>query len=46
MAIHREHSWPTAIFLIFSISMCICVDILQHAAPLPFFAAALRSPRA
>lgn len=36
MAINREHSWPTAIFLIFSISMCICVDILQHAAPLPF----------
>jgi hypothetical protein len=36
MAISREHSWPTAIFLIFSISMCICVDILQHAAPLPF----------
>jgi len=36
MAINRDHSWPTAIFLIFSISMCICVDILQHAAPLPF----------
>jgi len=36
MPINREHSWPTAIFLIFSISMCICVDILQHAAPLPF----------
>jgi hypothetical protein len=36
MAINREHTWPTAIFLIMSISMCICVDILQHAAPLPF----------
>jgi hypothetical protein len=36
MPINREHTWPTAIFLIFSISMCICVDILQHAAPLPF----------
>jgi len=36
MAIDREHSWPRAIFMIVSISMCICVDILQHAAPLPF----------
>jgi hypothetical protein len=36
MTINREHAWPTAIFLIMSISMCICVDILQHAAPLPF----------
>lgn len=32
----RQHSWPRAIFFAVSICLCICVDILQHAAPLPF----------
>jgi len=32
-----------AMFLSFSISMCICVDILQHAAPLPFLPQHLES---
>jgi len=36
MAINREHTWPVAVLLAMAISGCICVDILQHAAPLPF----------
>jgi len=32
----RQHSWPRAIFFAVAICLCICVDILQHAAPLPF----------
>jgi len=34
--LNRKHSWPVAVFLSGSISMCILVDILQHSAPLPF----------
>lgn len=43
MTINREHTWPMAIFFSLSISMCICVDILQHAAPLPFLPQHLES---
>lgn len=32
----RQHSWPKAIFFAVAICLCITVDILQHAAPLPF----------
>jgi len=32
----RSHTWPWAIFYATSICLCITVDILQHAAPLPF----------
>lgn len=32
----RRHPWGRAIFFAVSICLCICVDILQHAAPLPF----------
>jgi len=35
-ALNRKHTWPMAVFLSMSISMCILVDILQHSAPLPF----------
>jgi len=32
----RNHSWGWASFWAISICLCITVDILQHAAPLPF----------
>ena len=36
VAIRESHSWPRAIALSVSISMCIAVDILQYSFPLSF----------
>lgn len=36
VAIRESHSWPRAIALSISISMCIAVDILQYSFPLSF----------
>lgn len=34
--VRRSHSWPRAVALSVSISMCIAVDILQYSFPLTF----------
>jgi len=36
LMIDREHTWGWCLFYSGSIALCICIDILQHAAPLPF----------
>eukprot|EP00929_Paragymnodinium_shiwhaense_P062458 TRINITY_DN3117_c0_g1_i1.p1 TRINITY_DN3117_c0_g1~~TRINITY_DN3117_c0_g1_i1.p1 ORF type:complete len:494 (-),score=117.88 TRINITY_DN3117_c0_g1_i1:132-1613(-) len=37
----RQHTWPTAMFFSFGLSMCITVDILQYSMPLAFLPSVL-----
>eukprot|EP00929_Paragymnodinium_shiwhaense_P062459 TRINITY_DN3117_c0_g2_i1.p1 TRINITY_DN3117_c0_g2~~TRINITY_DN3117_c0_g2_i1.p1 ORF type:complete len:510 (-),score=102.60 TRINITY_DN3117_c0_g2_i1:224-1753(-) len=39
--LQRDHSWPKAVFISTSLSMCITVDILQYSMPLAFLPSVL-----
>jgi MFS family permease len=39
--VSRDHSWRTAVFISFSLSLCITVDILQYSMPLAFLPSVL-----
>jgi len=37
----RDHSWPKCVFMVFGLSLCITVDILQYSMPLAFLPSVL-----
>jgi len=39
----RKQSWPRALYFAFAISLCVCIDILQHSVPLPFLPMQLKA---
>jgi len=39
----RKHPWSRALFYSGAISLCICIDILQHSVPLPFLPMQLKA---
>jgi len=39
--LHRDHTWPSCIFMVCGLSMCITVDILQYSMPLAFLPSVL-----